>query len=233
MNNTQGSRDHEETPGHAMTEMQRVEALTKLSHQMMTQYHERRNLEWRIHVLLWTLLVAGAYFIVTVGINVQSWIWVVLLVLVFGVHVIWTLKMQLGEIRDQDQSVRYRKAAEAVIIAGQSNLPSLEEPGEEQSPMPGWLRKRLHGYWLWNFVTFGTTAVMGIAIGAVVVAGRSGAPAAMIQRLQDTELQVQGLQQDRRVTALELKQMRADLEVFRQKSSVSPGPQPSTSRQRR
>ena len=42
-----------------MKENERVEGLTALSRQMMTQYHERRNLEWRIHVLLWTLLVAA------------------------------------------------------------------------------------------------------------------------------------------------------------------------------
>lgn len=231
MNDTEKSPDSEETSGPKTAAMQRADGLLKLSHQMMTQYHERRNLEWRIHVLLWTLLVAGAYFIVKVGINVQPWKWAVLLVFVLLVHIIWTLKMQLGEIRDQDLSVQYRKAAQAVIV-GEQSVPSIVEPDEERSPMPLWLRKLLHGYWLWNIVVLGTTAVMGIAIAFVVYSGASGGTRTMPPRLPDLALQMQNLQQDQRVTALELKQIRAELEALQQASVASPGPQPSSQRQR-
>lgn len=221
MNESEKGSISKRTPRLQMTEMEQVQILTNLSQQMMTQYHERRNLEWRIHVLLWTLLVAGAYFIVTVGINVKSWVWVVLLLLVFVVHIIWTLKMQLGEIRDQDQSVRYRKAAEALVVSGQAILPSEHESGNEQSALPQWLQKRLQGYWLWNVVIFGTTAVMEIAIAAVAITGSSGEPASLTKRLVDIEHKMEILQQDRRVTALELKHVRDDIDVLRQKSSGS------------
>ena len=208
-----------------MNENERVAGLMTLSRQMMTQYHERRNLEWRIHVLLWTLLVAGAYFVGTVAINVTPlWLgaWSAV-VLVF--HVVWTLKMQLGQVQDQEMSAKYRKAAQTMLVDSRPELEAIIKPDHEHSPqhtMPPWLRNNLRSYWLWNVVILGTTAAM--AIGLVVMAFGERAPEK--QQLQDLEHQLQDLQRDERMMALELKLVRSDVEALRKISSVQPSAQP-------
>jgi len=51
--------------GDEMTDKDRIEAYSKLSEQMYKQYNDRRELEWRIQVAIWTFLVAIGYLVVT------------------------------------------------------------------------------------------------------------------------------------------------------------------------
>src|SRR5262252_8515939 len=51
--------------GDEMTDKDRIEAYSKLSEQMYKQYNDRRELEWWIHVAIWTFLVAIGYLVVT------------------------------------------------------------------------------------------------------------------------------------------------------------------------
>lgn len=209
----------------SMKESERVAGLTALSHQMMPQYHERRNLEWRTHVLLWTLLVAGAYFVGTVAINVaplRLWIW---LSVVLICYIVWTLKMQLGQVQDQEMSALYRKAAEIILVNSQPKLKEIIRPGHKHPPrhtMSQWLRNKIRAYWLWNVVVFGTTAAMAIGLAVMTLGYRAPEK----QTLQYLQHQLEELQRDERMVALKLELLISDMEALRKSASVQPSAQP-------
>ena len=200
--------------------MKRVEAFLKMSHQMMTQYHERRNLEWRVHILLWTLLVVGAYFIIKTGMNVHLGIFVFILVIIFIIHIIWTLKMQLGEIRDQNLSIQYRELAENEMMI---NIPQQDVT---KATMPSWLRNMLRSYWFWNAIVFVTTALMCIGFGVLTysVSTQKTDKITSQTRMQCLELQLEKLQkiqhQDHQSLDSKLNVLQNEFEALRQKSSA-------------
>ena len=133
--------------------------------------------------------------------------------------------MQLGQVQDQEMSALYRKAAETILVDSRPKLEDIIRPGHEHSPqhtMPPWLRNKLRSYWLWNVVILGTTAAM--AIGLAVMALGDRAPEK--KKLQDLEHQLEDLQRDERMMALELKFVRSDMETLRKSSSVQPSAQP-------
>ena len=45
--------------------MDRIEVYLQLSDNLYKQYHDRRALEWKVHIAVWTLLALTAYLCVT------------------------------------------------------------------------------------------------------------------------------------------------------------------------
>lgn len=217
-----------------LTAEQRAAGLMKLSHQMMTQYHERRSLEWRMHALLWTLLVVGAYFVGTATVHVpplRLWAWVMV---VFVCHVVWTLKMQMNQVQDQEMSRNYREAAESILLESQPSLASIvrsSERTETRYALPPWMTDILTRYWVWNVVIAGTTGALAIGLVVVALAPRD----TRAQTIVDLQRQVNELTREQNTTVSELRSIRAEVSAVAKpvaKATV-PAARPVASRTRR
>lgn len=141
-----------------ITDSQRLEALTKLSLQMMTQYHERRNLEWKIHVLIWTLISVFTYFSVTSNVKMNICVFAFFIGLLVIIHFFWTFMMQVSQAIDKDQSLIYRLAADALL--SNQPMPTITNPNINNS---SWAKWRKYKQYKWALVIIGTTATMGLA----------------------------------------------------------------------
>jgi len=158
--------------GDEMTDKDRIEAYSKLSEQMYKQYKDRRELEWRIHVAIWTFLVAIGYLVVTQ--HLQPKYSVFGLLLIIPLHAIWCIKIHIGEFLDQHHSIGYRRAAERLIAhRGTSIAPKQETLIDDEKPLlpPPEVQNIFDSYWWWVAVEAGTTALITMAI--IVLAWQS------------------------------------------------------------
>ena len=55
-----------------MSDTERVEALTALSQQMMTHYHGRRTLEWRMYAVIFGMTIAMGIAVTVVGFRTHT-----------------------------------------------------------------------------------------------------------------------------------------------------------------
>jgi len=160
--------------GDEMTDKDRVEAYSKLSEQLYKQYHDRRELEWKIHVAIWTFLAAIGYLVVRQHLHPKYSVFGLLLII--PLHAIWCIKIHIGEFRDLHHSIEYRQAAERLIVrreitetANEKTLIEGETPVLQPSQE---VRHRFECYWWWVIVEAGTTALITIAI--IVLAWQPG-----------------------------------------------------------
>jgi len=142
----------------AMTDNDRVQAYSQLSEQLYKRYNDRRDLEWRIHVAIWTFLAAIGYLLVTQHIHPGKKLLLVLLIV--PLHAVWCIKIHIGEFRDQHHSEGYLKAAERILAGAEAPLLCEEPPPYP----PVQIQDILHSWWWWIAVEAGTTAVITIAI---------------------------------------------------------------------
>jgi hypothetical protein len=150
-----------------MTDNDQFQAYRSLSEQMHTQYTQRRELEWKNHVAIWTLLAAVGYLLVVQKIHLGCHLFALLVMV--PLHALWCVKIHTGEFRDQSLSVCYRRAAERILVeqskVGDQQLNTLVDDGENRAPQPPpWLRDLFEGYAWWFLAEVGTTALIAVAV---------------------------------------------------------------------
>ena len=127
-----------------MTDSDQVQAYSELSEQLYTQYHHRRELEWKIHVATWTLLSAVGYLLVSGGIHPGRRL--LTLFAMVPLHALWCIKIQIPEFRARHLSVCYRRAAERILIEqekGEGWRPNLLIDDDKNLPLepPRWIQE--------------------------------------------------------------------------------------------
>ena len=133
-----------------------VDTYCVLSKQLSEEYRDRRSLEWRMHTSLWTILAAGVYLCVTKD---QHWgVGAWLIFLAVPVHLVWTIKIWRGQLRDQLLSIYYRDCA--VTLLRESVATALPAPPEVSTAMPRILAKSFDSYLWWLLVVLGPTILI-------------------------------------------------------------------------
>ncbi len=148
-----------------ITDAKCVETYCALSQQLYTQYHDRRTLEWKMHLALWTLLALTAYLCVTKDKHLGQFALGIFLTV--PVHFVWTIKIHKGQLRDHSLSAYYRSQAEKILTSRHptdimtesiSKLPVCHHYMETVDSI-GFLH-----YWWWLAVTVGTTFLLCMGV---------------------------------------------------------------------
>lgn len=148
----------------------RADAFITLSAQLHEQYHQRRSLEWQVHIALWTLLAAAAYVLATQAPTVNPLALVASLAAVLLVHLVFSVKIHQGQILEQDLSIVYRHQAESLLREGTAipntdvTLAALATAREERTPMSVRLQARFENYYWWLGAELGTTALIALVV---------------------------------------------------------------------
>lgn len=148
----------------ALQDEEAVKAYCTLADQLHTQYHQRRELEWRIHVSVWTLIVGVGYLLITQKVQLGRELF--LLFFIVPLHFIWCVKIHTGGFRAQYLSKQYRRAAERII---NPSGPLIDDKGTVRDPEsdllpPRWLRISFEWYWWWMIAEIGTTILLTTGI---------------------------------------------------------------------
>lgn len=141
-----------------ITEKDKLDVYRALSEQLHTQYNQRRELEWKIHVSIWTLISAIGYLLVSQKIHV-GWELIWLFVMV-PLHFVWCIKIHTGVFRDQHLSTLYRRAAEKLLKPG----PIIDDEAGGALRPPRSLRRFFEGYGWWLVAEVGTTLLLTAAV---------------------------------------------------------------------
>ena len=150
---------HEHASDERITDKERLEVYRAFSEQLHNQYNQRRELEWKIHVSIWTLISATGYLLISHEIYLGSKVmWLFLMV---PLHLVWCVKIHTGGFKDQHLSVLYRRAAEALL----TSRPPIDDEAEHARNPPEWLRTAFEWYGWWLVAEVGTTFLLiaGIA----------------------------------------------------------------------
>lgn len=140
----------------------RLQAYVELARQMNAQYEGRRSLAWRIHLALWTLLAAAGYLMV----SEEKHLGRVALVFVGAVplHLVWCFKIHIGQIREQNRSIRYRIAAELLASTPTRAGARTIDDSQERSDLPPWVDRLFKSYWWWIVAEVGTTVLITVVV---------------------------------------------------------------------
>ena len=133
-----------------MTDDQISKSYIELSQQLYKQYLDRRDLEWRIHLTLWTFLSLIAYLFVTNDIHLGNTAYGVFLTI--PLHFVWMVKIHKGQKLELNLSIRYRNEAERILKSTQlpqSHTSSNLFQDEERSKIPRWLDQGFESYYWW------------------------------------------------------------------------------------
>lgn len=151
-----------------MTDDQIVTAYIALSQQLYNQYHDRRGLEWRIHLALWTFLALIAYLCVTENKHLGNVAYGIFLAI--PIHIVWIIKIVRGETLEQNLSIQYRSEIERILrfreLSKTQNYSEIFKD-EEQSQMPKWM-ERFKSYYWWFGVQVATTAFICFGVWSLV-----------------------------------------------------------------
>jgi hypothetical protein len=132
-----------------------------LSQQASEEYRERRTLEWKMHLALWTILSAIIYLGLTREKHIGGWAFVILLAV--PIHFIWIIKIHRGQIREDDLSKYYRCCAERLLPKpSEDEEKKIRSTLKGESTMPSILEKRFLSYLWWVFIELGTTIIICI-----------------------------------------------------------------------
>ena len=147
-----------------MEDKDRAELYRALSEQMHTQYDQRRDLEWKIHVSIWTLISAIGAMFVTQKIYLGPIVWS--LIVIVPIHLVWCVKIHIGGFRDRHLSEVYRSAAVGLI---KKNATETVDDREERTKLPPlWIRKTFGpydgGYLWWLGAEVGTTLLLTLGV---------------------------------------------------------------------
>ncbi len=133
-----------------MTDDQISKSYIELSQQLYKQYLDRRDLEWRIHLTLWTFLSLIAYLFVTNDLHLGNTAYGVFLTV--PLHFVWMIKIHKGQKLELNLSIRYRNEAEKILKSTRLSQ-SLDSGNlyqdEERSKIPGWIEKGFESYYWW------------------------------------------------------------------------------------
>lgn len=138
-----------------------ISAYCALSQQASEEYRDRRTLEWKMHLALWTILSAIIYVCITKDKHLEGWAWVVFLAV--PIHFIWIIKIHRGQIGEDDLSKHYRCCAELLLPkATPSEESELKSTRKGESTMPRILERSFKSYSWWLFIELGTTLIICI-----------------------------------------------------------------------
>lgn len=145
---------HEDSSERRITDKDRLEAYRAFSAQLHDQYNQRRELEWKIHVSIWTLISAVGYLLISHEIYIGPKVmWLFVMV---PLHLIWCVKIHTGGFRDQYLSVRYRQAAENLLTQRRP----IDDEAEHAPHPPKRLRAMFRWYGWWLVAEVGTTFLL-------------------------------------------------------------------------
>ena len=156
-------------------------AYISLSKQLHQQYHQRRSLEWQMHLALWTLLAAAAYAFATQALSIHRGLLIGALGIAAVAHFVFAVKIHIGQIKEQDLSILYRTRAESFLdnpqaapsaLGKDASIDTLPMLREERSAMPERFKGFFKNYWWWLGAEMTVTllisaAVYGVAVSAV------------------------------------------------------------------
>ena len=115
-----------------LTDEQIVKGYIDLSKQLYKQFQDHRDLQWRVHITLWTFLAFIAYLSASTG-KLHLGNFAAIILLTIPIHFIWLLKAHRGEVLDLNLSGRYRTVAEMILRTSKStNIASLANSFEEE-----------------------------------------------------------------------------------------------------
>src|SRR5579871_2326563 len=104
----------------AMDNLDRAKGYLELAKQLRDEHSDRRAIEWRIHVAVWTFLAAVGYATISMPSRIPQPVAFLLLAVFVILHATWTVKMQRSGILEHEKSVRYREMADAIFREEQS-----------------------------------------------------------------------------------------------------------------
>jgi hypothetical protein len=139
-----------------MTSEQVARAYIELSRQLYAQHRDRRDLEWRVHLPLWTLLALTAYLAVTNNRHLGTT--ALLIFLIIPIHFIWIMKIHRGELRDITLSIRYRDTALRILGAFEPLVPPFESKALLR------IDRVFHSYGWWLVADFGPTILISVVV---------------------------------------------------------------------
>ena len=156
-----------------MDDKLRVETLLKLADQSYADYRDRCALEWRVHLSLWSLLVA--FGVAALG-HPKAFGGAALIILAaIPLHIVWEMKMLTSHFRRQTQAREYQIAAAHLIglnALREHIAPELEAATELQRwKFPEAVEARFKSPWLWMLVIIGTTILIVTTDLIIVVMG--------------------------------------------------------------
>jgi len=150
-----------------ISNLEKARAYMDLSQNMYTQYHQRRSLEWRMHITLWTLLVLFGAFCTEKNIHLEQLAFLIFLIIPF--HFIWIIRMLGGVIQEQNLSINYR--THAVKILEEFKVPADNKEAEfmllpfekkEWAIYPKWAKKLFKGFSGWLSLELGITILLSL-----------------------------------------------------------------------
>jgi hypothetical protein len=150
-----------------LSNLEKARAYLDLSQNMYTQYHQRRALEWKMNITLWTLLVLYGAFCKEKNIHLEEL--GLLIFLTIPIHFIWIISMLRGVIQEQNLSINYR--TRAVKILEEFNFQKDNKEAEfvllpfekkEWAIYPTWAKQIFKGFSGWLFLELGITILLSL-----------------------------------------------------------------------
>jgi hypothetical protein len=148
--------------------LEKARAYMDLSQNMYIQYHQRRSLEWRMHITLWTLLVLFGAFCIEKNLHFKELSLFIFLIIPF--HFIWIIRMLSGVIQEQNLSINYRTRAVKIleefnVQEGNKEAEFLLLPFEEKewALYPVWAKQFFKGFSGWLSLELGITLLLSLA----------------------------------------------------------------------
>lgn len=144
-----------------------VTAYCALSKQASEEYRARRDLEWKMHLSLWTILSAIIYVCTTHDLHLG--LWMIPMFLAVPMHLIWIIKIHRGQIHEDDLSKVYRWHAEQLLpklVRVKDDELASTRKGE--SVMPRSWEQSFRSYLWWVFIELGTTILI-ITVGIKLI----------------------------------------------------------------
>jgi hypothetical protein len=166
-NNRRGEpMDQQEKHHSPLTKTKRLDGLLKLSAQLYGQYHDRCTLEWRIHVALWALLAGAGYAMFSNGQGRHFGCKSLWMLLTVPIHLVWCVKIHIGNVKEQDLSTLYREAANKLLEFDPERAVQETPPSKlnERSKIPEWLKKIFKSYLWWLGAEIGTTFLISVVV---------------------------------------------------------------------
>jgi len=148
-----------------MSDEQICNMYLELSQLAYKQYHDRRELEWRIHITIWTFLALIANFFISNNIHLENYAYGI--IVFFLLHFIWIIKIWKGEILEQHLSICYRDKAEELLIQSRKSLSTalpLKCKDYAQSKIPCWIDKCFNSRDWWLVIELVTTLILCIGV---------------------------------------------------------------------
>ena len=143
-----------------MEDKQKAECLIELCKTQMDHFRQTRNIEFKINLALWTLIVLGGKFLYCKVKLLDPWYgWIIYLLSALVIvlfHLCWMVSIQNSEDKDDHYINQYRSIVEEL---GGVNLKKIEF--QKPKLLPKWLWPSRRS---WIFLETGITGMLLIVI---------------------------------------------------------------------